>query len=333
MEKLKKAGLIILPTVLIIASIMIGSYKMDPILVIKSLVKIFVSSIEVDNNQAYELIKLVRGPRVLAGILVGAGLSTSGAVFQCIFKNPLSDSYTLGVSSGAGCGASIGILIGLSSVGIQLTAILFSIIAILVTFIISRGQKNSKSTLILSGLLVSSFFSSMVSFIKFIADPFDKLPQIIYWLMGSIASIDIDKIIYIMPIFLLCMFGIYLYRWKINVISLDEELAESFGIDIKREKRIILLFASILSAVVVSISGIIGWVGIVVPHFARMLVGSDFRKLLPTSISLGITYMLLTDIIARSIIPTEIPIGVITGLVGLPLFVYFIYKKKVYFDN
>ncbi|CRH91849.1 Probable ABC transporter permease protein HI_1471 [Chlamydia trachomatis] len=129
------------------------------------------------------------------------------------------------------------------------------------------------------------------------------------------------------------MFGIYLYRWKINVISLDEELAESFGIDIKREKRIILLFASILSAVVVSISGIIGWVGIVVPHFARMLVGSDFRKLLPTSISLGITYMLLTDIIARSIIPTEIPIGVITGLVGLPLFVYFIYKKKVYFDN
>ena len=168
-----------------------------------------------------------------------------------------------------------------------------------------------------------------MSLLKFVADPYDKLPQIVFWLMGSLNGSSFQKVYRILPFYILAMLVIYLFRWKINIISMGDQEAKSFGVNVTRDRKIIIIASSILTALVVSISGIIGWVGIVIPHFARMLVGPDFRKIFPVSISLGITYLVVIDDICRAISTTEIPIGVVTGILGAPLFIYFIYKRKV----
>lgn len=178
-------------------------------------------------------------------------------------------------------------------------------------------------------MLVSALFSSLVSLIKFVADPFEKLPQIIYWLMGTMVGINYSKIISILPAYLIAMFIIFLYRWRINVLSMGDVQAKSFGIDVKKDRMVVIITSTLITSLVVSISGIIGWVGIVIPHLARILVGPDFRKLMPVSISLGISYLLIIDDICRSLTSMEIPIGVVTGIIGIPVFVYFIYTRKV----
>lgn len=268
-------------------------------------------------------------PRIIGAVLVGAGLSVSGAVFQCIFKNPLADPYTLGVSNGAGFGAAVAIVLSVSSLSVQSFAMAFGIFAVFLTFLLSIKNNKSTVTLILSGMLVSALFSSLVSLIKFVADPFEKLPQIIYWLMGTMVGINYSKIISVLPAYIIAMLIIYLYRWRINVLSMGDVQAKSFGIDVKKDRMVVIIASTLLTALVVSISGIIGWVGIVVPHLARLLVGPDFRKLMLVSISLGISYLLIIDDICRSLTSMEIPIGVVTGIIGIPVFVYFIYTRKV----
>ena len=320
---------ILLPLTAAAVSLCIGAYQVS----VPEILRIFLSVITGDSEgltpMAVNMVLHVRLPRILGAVLAGAGLAVSGAVFQGMFSNPLADPYTLGVSNGAGFGAGMAIILSFSPVGIQLMSMGFGMAAVGLTFLLSVRNSRSTVTLILSGMLVSALFSSLVSLIKFTADPFEKLPQIIYWLMGTLVSINFQKILFILPAYTAAMIVLVLFRWRINVLSMGSSQAKSFGIDVRRDRMVVILASTLLTSLVVSISGIIGWVGIVIPHLARLIVGPDFRKLMPASISIGICYLIVIDDLCRTLTSMEIPIGVITGIIGIPLFVYFIYTKKV----
>lgn len=320
---------IALPVLAVLVSLCVGAYDVSIPDVFRILTASLTGGTEDLDAMAVSMVMKVRLPRILGAVLVGAGLAVSGAVFQGMFSNPLADPYTLGVSNGAGFGAGVAIILSLSSAGIQLMAMAFGMAAVGLTFLLSIKNSKSTVTLILSGMLVSALFSSLVSLIKFTADPFDKLPQIIYWLMGTLVSINYGELLFILPAYAASMIVLLLFRWRINVLSMGSSQARSFGIDVRRDRIVVILASTLLTSLVVSISGIIGWVGIVIPHLARLIVGPDFRKLMPASISLGICYLIVIDDLCRTLTSMEIPIGVITGIIGIPLFVYFIYTKKV----
>ncbi|MBQ6586065.1 MAG: iron ABC transporter permease [Coriobacteriales bacterium] len=322
--------LIILPIVLFLFSLAIGAYHVTPSQVIRVLLGHITGNMPSDvSSLSASIIWDVRLPRVISAALVGAGLSVAGAVFQGIFKNPLASPYTLGVSNGAGFGAALAIVLSLGAAFVQLFAVAFGLLAVALTFLIaSRGRRNTV-TLVLAGMLIGALFSSLVSLLKFTADPTEKLPQIVYWLMGSLSGVGFDSLLKIVPFYVLCLIVVFLYRWRTNVLALGDQEARSFGINVRRDRAVVVGASSMLTALSVSLAGIIGWVGIVVPHLARMLVGPDFRRLIPASVSLGICYLLVIDDICRTLAAVEIPIGVITGIIGVPMFLYFIYKKKV----
>lgn len=324
-------ALLALPVVLILVSAIVGAYPVSVSSIWSAILHPLLPSIAVPDQQAYILLTQVRFPRILAAALVGSGLAIAGCVFQAIFRNPLSSPYTLGVSNGAGFGAALGILIGGSAWLVQISAVVWALIAIALTFALSSRSHGSTVTLLLSGMLVGSLFASLVSLIKFVADPYEKLPQIIFWLMGSLSTVSLSQVLSIIPLYLLALALIFGLRWRLTVLSFDEDFARSFGVDTRRDLALSVVAASALAAAVVSIAGIVGWIGVVVPHFARMLVGADLRKVLPTSISLGASFMLLIDLIARSAGAVEIPIGVLTGIVGIPLFLWLIHRGKVRF--
>lgn len=320
---------ILLPILCVVVSLGLGAYHIPFSDVVRILCGLVSGGDTVDSTMARGIVLDVRLPRILGALMVGAGLAMSGAVFQGLFGNPLADPYTLGVSNGAGFGAALGIVSSLPSIGVQLSAMAFGIGAVGLTFLLSARGRKASVTLILSGMLVSALFSSLVSLIKFTADPLEKLPEIVFWLMGSLAGISYKKLVLILPLYVVSMGVMLLFRWRINVLSMGSREAKSFGVNVKRDRMIVILACSVLTALVVSVSGIIGWVGIVIPHIARMIVGPDFRKLLPACASLGMCYLLVIDDLCRTLTSMEIPIGVITGIIGIPLFVYFICKKKV----
>lgn len=319
----------LLPLGIILISLGTGSYDISPGEVAGIIAGRLTGREMVPDAMAASLLWEVRLPRVIGAVLVGAGLAVSGAVFQGLFKNPLASPYTLGVSNGAGFGAGVAIVLSLPSMMVQLWAIAFGLLSVGLTFLLSMRSRKSTVTLVLSGMLVSSLFSSLVSLIKFMADPFEKLPEIIFWIMGSLSGVSYDKIMRILPAYAVSMAVILLLRWKLNVLSIGDQEARSFGIHVRRDRGIAIVACSVLTALVVSISGIIGWVGIVIPHMSRMIVGPDFRKLIPVSASLGICYLLVIDDLCRTLTASEIPIGVVTGIIGVPIFLYFIYKRKV----
>ncbi len=323
------AVLIALPVVFLVGSLALGAYAISPFEVFEIIVSRFTGNTEGVDQMAAGIVWQTRLPRALAAALVGAGLAATGALFQGLFRNPLAAPDTLGVSNGAGFGAGLAIILGASAVGTQLGAIAFGLAAVGLAFaVVSRGRANTV-TLILSGMLIGSLFSSLVALLKFVADPTEKLPQIVYWLMGSLSNITYESILMILPLYIVAMAVLFLYRWRVNVLSLGDKEAKSFGLNVGRDRGILIVACSVVTALVVSISGIIGWVGIVVPHLARMLVGPDFRRLLPASISLGICYLIAIDDLCRTVTAFEIPIGVITGIIGVPMFLYFIYRRKV----
>ena len=325
---------IALPLVTIVASLMVGAYQISigdvcQILWCGITGQPFASDHFSNPQLAYNMVWTVRMPRVIASSLVGAGLAVAGAVFQGVFRNPLASTYTLGISNGAGFGAAIGIVAGLGMVATQVSAIAFGLVTVALTFLVASRSQRSSVTLVLAGMLISSLFASLVSLLKFVADPTEKLPQIVYWLMGSFAGVGFDKMLMILPLYLVSLLILLAFRWRLNVLSIGDTEARSFGINVVRDRNVVIVSASVIAAVCVSISGIIGWVGIVVPHLARMITGPDFRKLLPVSISLGAAYLLVIDDVCRALTTAEIPIGVVTGIIGVPIFLYFIYRKKV----
>ncbi|BDC36084.1 iron ABC transporter permease [Candidatus Methanoliparum sp. LAM-1] len=323
-----KGILIILPFFLFFLSFLIGRYPISPIEVITVILS-KILPIECDNI-AEMVIFQIRIPRIIAAMLVGAGLSISGASFQGLFKNPLVSPDILGVSAGASLGASIAILLSLNLFYIQIFALLFGLTAVAITYFVSRLVKSSSNlVLVLSGVAVGSLFSALTSFTKYVADPYEKLPAIVFWLMGSLSSVsNKDLLVVIFPMLVSIMI-LLLIRWKINVISIGDEEARSLGLNTKKFTTLMIICCTILTASAVCISGIIGWVGLVIPHIGRMIVGPDHRKLLPATLSLGASYLLLVDNFARALTTVEIPLGILTAIMGAPFFIYLLKKSKI----
>lgn len=309
-------------------SFLLGRYPVYP----ATLVKVLLSRlfpIEVTwPSQVETVIFNVRLPRVLMAALIGAGLSFAGAAYQGIFKNPMVSPDVLGASSGAGFGAALGLFLSFGYGGVSLCAFIFGLSAVgIVCIVSSRVPYNQVLGLVLSGIMVSSLANAAVSFIKLVADPTNTLPVITYWLMGSLASIRQKDVFFAAPWILFGIIPIYLLRWRINILSLGDEEARSMGIHTGRLRLAVVLGATLITSASVSVSGLIGWVGLVVPHLARMLVGSDYRRLLPASLLLGGSFLLIVDNVARQITTSEIPIGILTAFVGAPFFLYLILKE------
>ena len=265
----------------------------------------------------------IRLPRILGALIVGAALAMAGAAFQSIFQNPLVSSDLLGVSNGAGFGAALAILISGTNIITQIFAFIFGIISVSITYLISKAYKaGGILILVLSGVAISAFFNALISAIKFIADPDDKLPEIVYWLMGSLASITMDKLIMIAIPIIIGFLILFLLRWQMNILAMGDEEAQSLGLDPSKTRLLIIIGCTLLTSAAVSVSGIIGWIGLIIPHMARMIVGPDNKILLPASLSLGASFLLLVDNISRAVISIEIPIGILTAIIGVPIFLY-----------
>jgi iron complex transport system permease protein len=265
----------------------------------------------------------VRTPRILGAILVGGALAVSGAAYQGLFRNPMVSPDILGVSSGAGFGAALGILLSFGMAGIQASAFAAGLIAVCVSLSIGKMVRHYDKILmlVLSGMVVGALFGSLLSIMKYMADSESKLPDIVFWLMGSLSEITMKEVRVISPIVLLALIPLFLSSWKLNILSFGEEEAETLGLNTRRLRIVIICCASLLTASVVSVSGLIGWAGLIIPHFTRFVVGPNHRTLLPASFLTGATFMLLVDDLSRSISSLEIPLGVITSLIGAPLFV------------
>ena len=267
-------------------------------------------------DMASTVVLELRLPRTLLAMLVGAGLSLSGAVYQGIFRNPLVSPDVLGVSSGAGFGAVLGILLW-GTGGVWL-AYYFSK---------SRGAVSMMS-LVLSGIIISSIFSALISLVKYAADPYDKLPAITYWLMGSFAKADFDKLEIIGVPMIAAGALLLAMRWRINILSLGEEEARSLGIDPARLRNIAIVAATVITALSVTSCGIVGWVGLVIPHMCRRIVGVDHQRLLPVTCFVGAIFLALVDICARSALAAELPIGILTALLGAPFFAVLLKRTR-----
>ena len=270
----------------------------------------------------------IRLPRILGAMLIGSSLSLAGAVYQGMFKNPLISPDILGVSAGAAFGAVLAIYCSFNIITIQIFAFGFGILAVMFVYVLSSNIRGDPLTsLVIMGILISSIFTSLTSLIKYLADVNDKLPIITFWLMGSLSGMRFKDV---GPITIPITVGIvtlYILRWRLNVLSLNEDEAKTLGLDTKLLRITVIICSTLITAASVSISGIIAWIGLVIPHFSRILVGPDYRLLIPVTIILGSSYLLLIDNIARSLTAIEIPLGILTSLVGAPFFIALLLKK------
>jgi len=273
----------------------------------------------------------IRLPRILAAIAVGGALSIAGTAYQGLFRNPMVSPDILGVTSGAGLGAAVAILLSLPVVGIQMLSFAGGLSAVLLA--VSIGKSVGKGhdvilVLVLSGMIISSLCGALLSLTKYLADPDDKLPAITYWLMGSLASIRLDDLSIILPIIAAGVIPLWLLSWQLNVLSFGEDESRSLGINTSVLRAVIILSASLVTASIVAVSGIIGWVGLIVPHITRMITGPNHRILLPASFLFGGLFLLVVDNLARSVSSVEIPIGILTAVIGAPFFLFFLKKSK-----
>ncbi len=318
--------LIFLPIILFFASFLIGRYPISPLDVINTILCPIFPQLEVSSTIT-TIVFEIRLPRIIAALVVGAALAMAGAAFQSIFKNPLVSSDLLGVSNGAGFGAALAIILSGSNVVVQIFAFIFGLISVSVTYLISRAYKaGGILILVLSGVAISAFFNSLISAIKFVADPDDKLPEIVYWLMGSLASVTMDKLVMILIPIIIGFAILLLLRWHMNLLAMGDEEAQSLGLNPSRVRLLIIAGCTLLTSAAVSVSGVIGWIGLVIPHMTRMIVGPDNRILIPASLSLGASFLLLIDNISRAVISIEIPIGILTAIIGVPIFLYLLKK-------
>ena len=285
---------------------------------------------EVPNSQLIQnIIVEIRFPRIIASILIGASLAISGVAFQSMFRNPLVSPGILGVLSGASFGAALGMIIFKNFILIQASSFIFGVLAVSIALFISMFNKqNQVILLILGGVVSSAFFSSLLSITKYMADPYNQLPAIVYWLMGSLALIDKGTIYIVsIPILLGIFLMIFLSKY-LNILSLGDEEARSLGINVKLIRFTIIITATFISAFTVVLAGMIGWVGLVIPHIARLLFGSNNIIIVPVTALLGAIYLLIIDNISRMLFTVEIPIGILTSLIGIPFFAYALKNVK-----
>lgn len=276
------------------------------------------------------MLLLVRAPRVIIAVLAGMALSVAGSSYQCIFKNPLAAPDILGASTGAAFGAALAILNGLDSTLITVCAFVASLVCVALVILVSRLCRGERVMgLVLSGIMIGSLFSAATSYLKLIADPNSTLPAITYWMMGSCAGADIDELGFVWIPMLIALVPILALRWKMNILTLGDDEARSMGVNTAAVRGVIIVCATLLTAASVSVCGVIGWVGLVIPHLARRLVGNDCRVLIPASALLGGSFLVIVDDLARALYTTELPLGVLTAFIGAPFFIYLMARKGV----
>jgi len=321
--------LILLPPALLYASLFVGRFAVSPIDVARILfAQIF--PIAHDWPKSVETIVLqIRLPRALMAMCVGAGLSISGAAYQGMFRNPLVSTDILGVTAASGFGAAVALLLSANALGLQLTAFAFGLAGVALTYRLARiYQTTPVLMLVLSGVVVAAFFSALLSGAKYVADPESRLPAITYWLLGSLNAASIKGLAMALPPIILGSLGLLLVRWKLNVLAMGDEEARSLGVETERLKGIVIVCTTLITAAAVSVCGMVGWVGLVIPHVGRMLVGPNHRLLLPATLSIGASYLLFIDDIARTATAGEIPLGILTAIIGAPFFAYLLRRTS-----
>lgn len=274
----------------------------------------------------------IRLPRLIAAIAAGGALSLAGAAYQGLFRNPMVSPDILGVSSGSGFGAALGILLSLPVAAVQALSLAGGITAVLAAVLVSRAigrGGDSALVLVLSGIVISSLFGALLSLLKYIADPLDKLPAITYWLMGSFADIRTGELGMAVAMVLAGAIPLLLVSWRLNVLSFGEEEARSLGLDTGRMRAAVIFCATLVTASMISVCGIIGWVGLVVPHISRFLAGANHRRLMPVSFLVGAAFMVAVDTVARSAASVEIPVGIITAVLGAPFFIWIMKRSTL----
>lgn len=268
----------------------------------------------------------IRLPRIACAVLIGASLSLAGVCYQGMFRNPMVSPDILGASTGAGFGAALAILLGAGYFVISATAFVFGLGAVMLAYVVSRFSKtNATLALILGGMVISALFSAGTSYIKLVADTQEQLPAITYWLMGSLSSIKPRDLLFVLVPIVIGMLPIFIIRWRLNLLTVEEETSKSVGINITLLRAVVIICATLLTAASVSVSGMIGWVGLVIPHFCRIIFGYDYRRLVPATALFGATFLLVVDDIARLATTAEIPLGILTSFVGCPLFLYLLF--------
>ena len=277
----------------------------------------------------YNVIMKIRLPRLLGALFVGASLSVASCAYQSIFNNPLVSSDLLGVSAGASVGAGVAILIGASSFAIFSFSFITGVITVLVTVLIPTAFKNrSNISLVLSGIIVGGFMSSLLSLLKYVADPETTLADLTYWLLGSVARIEKELLWVVVPVMSLSIVALILMSWRINLLSLGDKEARHLGARVGLEKTVIIILSTVLTASSVAISGTISWLGLIIPHLARFIVGADNRKLIPISCTLGASFLVIIDLLSRTISKADIPLGILIGLVSAPFFAVILVKQR-----
>lgn len=281
------------------------------------------------DGQSYSIIVNLRVPRILMAVIVGAGLTCAGATFQALFSNPLATPDILGVTSGTCVGAILAILMSRSVLETQFIALAFGLVSVWITLRLA-GKKEGHSVvfLVLAGVIISSLFDAIGSLLKYTADPMNELPEITYWLLGSLTSASYKEILIGSPLILAGITIIYLLRFKLNILSLSEDEAKASGIDLKKTRLIFILAATMITASCVSMCGQVGWVGLLIPHCARMALGSNNRFVIPAGISLGASFMIVIDTLSRSISVIELPLSVLTAIIGAPVFISLLKKNR-----
>ena len=332
--KIKFTILVVIFTVVFFGSFMLGRYPVSP----PELMKIILSGI-IDIPQSWpdaaeNVIFQIRLPRVLAAAVIGAALSIAGVSYQGMFQNPMVSPDILGASSGAGFGAALAILLGAGYMGISVAAFLFGLAAVMLAYGISRVSRiNATLAMILAGMMIGSLFTSCTSFVKLVADTEQTLPAITYWLMGSLVSIKPQDVAFAIVPIIAGSVPLFLLKWRMNLLTVGEEEAQAMGINTRALRLVVIVCATLLTASSVAISGMIGWVGLVIPHFCRMIFGYDYRKIIPASALFGATFLMVVDNIARLATTAEIPLGILTSFVGAPIFVYLILKGGTSREN
>lgn len=315
--------LLVLLIILIFVSLLIGRYSLTPGEIISSLFS------KNDDGRVKTVLFGIRFPRIMLACMVGCALSAAGAVYQGAFHNPMSSPDILGASNGAAFGAALAILMGFSGNTVTAFAFLFGIFTVGLIYIISEHAHDKKAiTLILSGIMVSSLFSAGTSFIKLVADPSNQLPAITYWLMGSLSGAKKEQLVYAAIPMAIGLVPMFMLRWRINMLTLEDDEARALGVDTGKMRFFMIICSTLITAAAVSVSGMIGWVGLVIPHMARKLVGCNYKYLLPTGMILGAAFLLVVDDISRNLFAVEIPIGILTAVVGAPFFISMILRKE-----
>jgi iron complex transport system permease protein len=272
----------------------------------------------------------VRLPRVAADMLVGAALAGAGAAYQTLFRNPLISPDILGVAAGAGLGAAAGILLSLPVIGIQGLAFVTGLSTVAAVYVIAAALRGQDRTLVLvlSGVVIGALAGACISLTKILADPYDQLPAITFWLLGSLAGVKLADLAVAAPLVLAGLIPLVLLRWRVGVLSLGDDEARALGVDVPRLRAVVITAATLMTASVVAISGVIGWVGLMMPHIARMLAGPNFARLLPVAMVLGASFLLAVDTLARTIARVETPIGILTAVVGAPFFLWLLARGR-----